>query len=126
MRVLTTGGRDFVDEKFTNLVLSKFMENHNWRPVIFVNGAANGSDRLVKAWAATRGLHTAQVPALWDYYQNSAGMIRNRVMLELDPDYLIAFPGGRGTNAMVSAFLKEFGKDRLMDFRWKAEHENSA
>jgi hypothetical protein len=36
----------------------------------------------------------------WDTYGKSAGPIRNQKMLDTGIDYVIAFPGGRGTEHM--------------------------
>ena len=66
-----------------------------------IEGGARGADRLARLWARARGIHVATVDALWDYYDNGAGPIRNQAMLQLRPDVVVAFPGGTGTADMV-------------------------
>ena len=92
MRVLVTGGRDY---KGDVTCLSQIDIS------ILIHGDARGADTLAKQHAAIRGIHHAAVPALWDYYYRGAGFQRNSAMLLLQPDYCVAFPGGRGTASMV-------------------------
>ena len=66
-----------------------------------VQGGANGADRLAKEWAKLRGIHHAEVEALWGCFGKGAGPKRNEAMLILRPAYCVAFPGGRGTDSMV-------------------------
>lgn len=99
MKVLVCGGRDFGDEAFVNRILT---EQH--RVIAFthlIHGAAPGADRLAGSWARKNGVQEVSCPAQWDSFGKGAGPIRNRRMLELWPELLIAFPGGRGTANMV-------------------------
>lgn len=48
----------------------------------------------------------AIVPANWDVFDRRAGPVRNSWMLDLKPDLVIAFPGGRGTQNMVEQAKK--------------------
>lgn len=92
MIVLVTGGRDFqgsVD------ALSLF------RIDILIHGGAKGADLAADTWARMRGIHRAQVDALWGIYGQSAGYRRNSAMLLLKPELCVAFPGGKGTAMMV-------------------------
>ena len=73
---------------------------------ILIQGGAPGADRLAKTWADQYGVHHADVPALWDFYSKGAGPRRNSAMLLLQPDFLIAFPGGNGTADMISKATK--------------------
>lgn len=68
---------------------------------LVISGGAAGADTLAIAWAEARGIHYAEVPALWSFYKRSAGMLRNKAMMFLQPDLVVAFPGGRGTQGMV-------------------------
>jgi len=54
-------------------------------------------------WASNNGIEVVVCPANWKQYGRREGPIRNREMLELAPDLLVAFPGGRGTADMVTA-----------------------
>lgn len=101
-RMLVTGGRDFTDKEFVFAALDKAREKCK-HGVVVIEGGARGADALAREWAIARGQHYAEMPALWDSYHNSAGPIRNRMMLVLQPDMCVAFPGGSGTADMVSA-----------------------
>lgn len=92
MKVLVTGGRDYIGDVtcLGQIDIS-----------ILIHGDATGADTLAKEYAMVRGIHCAAVPALWDYYYRGAGLTRNSAMLILQPDYCVAFPGGRGTLSMV-------------------------
>lgn len=101
MRLLVCGGRDFHDRDAAFTALDKV---HKLRTVsIVIHGDADGADRIGKWWAVARCLHHAAVPALWDVYDKAAGPKRNRAMLLLQPEGVVAFPGGRGTADMVRA-----------------------
>ena len=72
-----------------------------WRRGAFGKWAP-GADRLARRWAEKRGIHFAEVPALWDFYgRQAAGPLRNVAMAFLMPDLVVAFPGGSGTASMV-------------------------
>ena len=67
---------------------------------------AKGADTHAGDWAKYRGLTVIRVPALWDLHGKSAGMIRNKEMLGLQPDVIIAFKGGAGTENMITISRK--------------------
>ncbi|PHS22225.1 MAG: hypothetical protein COA84_13790 [Robiginitomaculum sp.] len=70
--------------------------------LLVIHGNANGADKLAGAWARAVGAGEHGVGADWKKYGRGAGFIRNAEMLELKPDFVIAFPGGAGTKMMVS------------------------
>lgn len=77
-------------------------EFHRWTPIdILIHGGAQGADVMAAEWAWKRHVHTAPVLALWGTHGKKAGPIRNRMMLLLQPDRVIAFPGGKGTRNMM-------------------------
>ena len=92
MRVLVTGGRDYIGD-----VTCLSMIDID----ILIHGEAKGADSRAAAYCQLNGIHTAGVPALWDFYNKPAGYKRNSAMLLLLPDYCVAFPGGKGTEMMV-------------------------
>lgn len=101
MKVLVCGGRDFDDAQF---VWSSLRAAHAKRPItLLIHGAAPGADLLAEQWAGATGVNYAAVPALWAMHGKAAGPRRNRAMLLLEPDGVIAFPGGKGTADMVAA-----------------------
>jgi hypothetical protein len=108
------GGRDFTDRDF---LYKKLDELQNWEGSfdIVITGGARGADTLAKEWAEERGIHCAEVKALWNKFGKRAGYERNAAMLALDPYLVVAFPGGIGTNMMVDLAEKQWVEVR--DFR---------
>ena len=62
-----------------------------FRPHIIIEGAARGADRLSGVEARYYGIQVHEFPAEWTKYGKSAGIIRNRQMLDEEPDLVIAF-----------------------------------
>ena len=98
-KVLVCGGRDFKGRKRVYDVLDKWHAEQAFTHVI--HGGAPGADSIAGQWAALRGVQEVKCAANWQHFGNSAGPVRNRRMLELEPNLVIAFPGGRGTANMV-------------------------
>lgn len=103
MRILVCGGREYSDAARVAQVLERYRHDDP----LYIQGGASGGDRLTKEWCEKNGLPCATVYANWQYYGNKAGPIRNRWMLLLDPDVVVAFPGGRGTANMVQQARQE-------------------
>jgi hypothetical protein len=113
MIVLVTGGHSFSDRDKFNDVMDSI---HRAQPLeAVIHGAASGADTLANLWAFSRGVQPVACPALWDYHGKRAGGKRNRAMLLLRPDLVIAFPGGRGTNDMVNTAREQLF--RVFDYR---------
>jgi predicted Rossmann-fold nucleotide-binding protein len=93
------GGRDYDDSTLVHKVLAMFHDNGGVSLVI--EGGAHGADALARQWAMSKKVHCATVPALWNSHGKAAGPLRNKAMLLLSPNQVIAFPGGRGTANMI-------------------------
>lgn len=100
VKVLVCGGRDF-NEHDRLFAAMDDMNAELGGITLVIHGAARGADRLAGEWAKSRGIHVAEVPALWDFYDRQAGPLRNAAMLTLGPVAVIAFPGGAGTAGMI-------------------------
>ena len=70
-------------------------------PTLVIHGDATGVDSRANQWCLENGIHSAAVPALWHRYGNSAGPMRNKAMLALKPEVVVALPGGTGTENMT-------------------------
>jgi hypothetical protein len=97
MKVLVCGGRHYdnwvqVEEVLENFAITEL-----------IHGDATGADKLAHDYAQSRYIPIRRYPAEWCVYGSSAGPRRNKRMLDENPDieYVIAFPGGRGTANMV-------------------------
>jgi hypothetical protein len=100
VRVLVCGGRDFNDREAVFTYLDRL---HSQKPIShIIHGAARGADTLAGEWAGWAGVTVSPYPADWGTHGKAAGALRNRAMLvEGEPNLVIAFPGGRGTADMV-------------------------
>lgn len=105
MRILVCGGRDFSDYTFLKSILDHFNETYEIECII--EGEAKGADKLSAQWAKENNITCVPFPADWVKHKRAAGPIRNSQMLkEGKPDFVIAFPGGSGTNNMISQTKK--------------------
>lgn len=100
MRVLVCGGRDYNNWEKVDFVLSdlRLIESD---VIEIIHGNAKGADSLADKWAILSHQPRHIYPAQWDIYGKPAGVIRNKAMLALNPDLVIAFPGGKGTANMI-------------------------
>lgn len=99
MKVIVCGGRNFWDKDF---VFFKLDEIHSQTPItLVIHGAPAGADSLANAWANENKIQRLPCPANWKDYGKRAGIIRNAEMLALNPNMVIAFPGGTGTQNMI-------------------------
>ena len=102
-RVVVAGSRSIRDEAliYTKLdtILGNKIKTHDIR---IISGCAAGPDTIGARWAYERCLRVDKVPADWDKFGRSAGMIRNKIMLEV-ADAVIAFHDGAspGTANMI-------------------------
>lgn len=58
---------------------------------VILNGGAKGADSAAKMWGEKLGFKVVTVDANWDKFGKAAGPIRNREMLKLEPDLVLAF-----------------------------------
>lgn len=99
MKAIVCGGRDYSDLEYLETTLNHCKKW--WNLTTIITGGAKGADSLAHMWAIKTGLITEVYPADWSIGR-SAGMIRNRDMLNQKPDVVIAFQGGRGTENMIT------------------------
>ena len=97
--LLISGGRDFDDVDFMVDKLEKIHDAYNITKV--VTGGARGTDTIGGLWAQEKGLELREYHPDWDTHGKKAGILRNQDMLDdSDPNGVICFPGGRGTDDM--------------------------
>lgn len=105
MRVLICGGREFDDWQLfieTMDTISAELDFDGNQPITIIEGGAKGADFCARLYAKYCGWEHLPFPAEWKKYGRAAGSIRNTQMLvEGQPDLVIAFPGGNGTADMV-------------------------
>ena len=109
MRLAVSGGRYFAD---VPLLWRSLDELHKSTPEgiqLLVEGASDevtgpykGADYWAHQWALARQVPCLRMRAEWEKHGRAAGPIRNGEMLKTyQLDYLLAFPGGRGTANMI-------------------------
>lgn len=110
MKILVTGGRKYDDAQFVSDTLDALCD---YKPPgspgsgkvpgveCVIHGDAKGADTIAGAWARVNRIFEVKCPANWKYDgKEIAGPIRNKNMLMLKPDLIVAFPGGTGTYHM--------------------------
>lgn len=115
LRLVVTGGRNFSSAAIVWHALSSLHETYTIGALI--QGGATGADSLCASWARENGVETIDMPANWSDvtvdgaviryrrdgtpYNVLAGFNRNQSMIDIgQPNYGIAFAGGRGTADM--------------------------
>lgn len=99
-RVIVCGGRDYTDQDAIRERLEVLRADYP--DAIVIHGGAPGADSWAGHIAGRLGLDVEVYPANWKKYGRAAGPIRNREMLDSGADLVIAFPGGVGTQNMIT------------------------
>jgi hypothetical protein len=103
--VLICGDRDWTDREMirAKLVTMKSLIG----PFMVIHGDCRGADKIAGSEAVKLGLHVMAMPANWSLNGKNAGPIRNRLMLQYEPDLVWAFhdnlQASKGTKDMVKA-----------------------
>lgn len=100
VKVIVCGGRDYRNRDHLFAWLDKFHERYCIEHLI--QGGAKGADRLAREWAIARGIKWSEYRPDWGTYGRGAGPRRNQQMLNQNPNFVVAFPGGRGTDDMIN------------------------
>ena len=111
-KIIVCGGRDFNDYNLFKNSMDKILEyfkNHKYTNITFVSGHAKGADLCAEQYAYENNINIKVFPADWNKYGKSAGIIRNRVMLDYIIDdsnampFVVAFWDlkSRGTGNMI-------------------------
>lgn len=88
---------------------------------IVISGASGNVDTAAALLARQRGLHVAEVPALWTMFGKTAGPKRNIAMMALGPTCGYAYNlGTPGTTHMVKLMTQAGIPVFVRDGRWAA------
>lgn len=94
MRVLITGDRAWSDEQAVDVVLGGLLVQcraTNQTLEVLHGDCPTGADHMVESWKNVAGVEVVPFPADWAAHGKGAGPIRNRLMLDQEPDLVIAF-----------------------------------
>lgn len=101
VKVLVTGGRDYADKEYLEIVLDRLNLLHGFTDLC--HGAQTGADTLAGEWAKSRDVRVMRFPANWKKFGVEAGPRRNQFMYDtFKPNLIVAFPGRSGTKDMVA------------------------
>jgi len=112
-----TGGRKRIDAEPVLRVLDEHVRAAAYDSLLVVQGGCpTGVDYQVREWAQARGVPCVSMLAAWKCFGPAAGPRRNRWMMELlQPDLLIAFPGGAGTEDCITKAQDAFVRIQRYD-----------
>jgi phage FluMu gp28-like protein len=112
VRVLVCGSRDWEDFRVIQNRLRDLADSIGQRWLyekqILMHGDAAGADTIAARAARMMGFDIEAYPANWKRHGRAAGPIRNRVMLDREPDVVLAFQrnGSRGTQDTINEARK--------------------
>lgn len=104
MRVLIAGSRDIADPA----LIIQAVQNSGFTVDVLICGMARGVDRLAYDWAIANGIPVEEYPADWDRLGKSAGMVRNRKMVEVADAAIVIWDGNSpGTEHTIQLVLSK-------------------
>lgn len=103
MKVAIVGSRSFSNYTLLTKYLSRLPKIE-----LIISGGARGADQLGEKWAETQGIKTLIFKPNWRRHGKSAGIIRNREIVN-NADMVIAFWDGqsKGTRHTVEIARKK-------------------
>jgi hypothetical protein len=101
MKVLVCGSRSWDDRIAVMRRLGDLWGEHR-DALTVIAGGAHGADRIAASVCKTLAIRLWEVHADWKRYGKAAGVLRSKIMLDAEPDLVIAFwdgesPGTRFT-----------------------------
>ena len=110
-RLLITGSRNFGSQGNSDIALMRTalkdarrrLLDAGFDRITLVHGAARGTDQLAASVGKSMGFVLEAHPAQWNVHGKAAGPIRNKEMVDLGADLMLAFPRGssRGTRGCM-------------------------
>jgi hypothetical protein len=107
VKVLITGGRDWEDQYAVDVIvagLACLLGGANEQFELIHGDCPTGADSMADTWKDV--VNVTPFPADWDLHKKAAGPIRNRQMLDQEPDLVVAFsdhlPTSKGTRDCVT------------------------
>ena len=114
MRVIIAGSRDFNNYEYLRDKVDEYLKSNPSNTLEIISGTARGADTLGSIYAEEHNIHLTEMPAQWEMYGRSAGIIRNNEMINYasasrEKGVLIAFWDGksRGTEHTIREARKQ-------------------
>jgi hypothetical protein len=114
-KVLICGDRNWSNREKIKSFLSTLPKD-----TIIVEGEASGADRIAREESEKLGLQVKKYPADWKKYGRSAGPIRNRQMLNENPDLVVAFHNNINSSKGTKDTLTEANRRKI---QWELKTE---
>lgn len=109
IKLAVVGSRNFNDYDLLVSHIDKIASTHNI--ILIVSGGAIGADKLGEQYAKKNNIPTQIFFPNWKKYGRSAGIIRNKDIIE-SADFVIAFWDGKSSGTLNSINLaKKLGKE---------------
>lgn len=106
MIVLICGDRNWTDYKMIEDFIVTLPKGTK-----IIEGDCKGVDQLSGFIGKKHGYEVIVVPAEWEKYGKKAGPIRNQKMLDMKPDFVVAFHNdiehSKGTKNMIDLAIEE-------------------
>ncbi len=120
MVVLITGSRDWPFPEMIKAELQKLPAG-----TTIIEGGAKGADRGARLAARELGMPVTTIMADWLAHGRAAGPIRNRKMLDMKPDLVLAFRMNmsRGTSDCIAEAFKRGIKVNVIDIERKSDDD---
>ena len=120
-RILVTGSRDWKGSQGIRVIMRALRKEPSKSELI--EGEADGVDKMSRLVAECLGWRIYPVRADWKRYGLAAGPIRNREMLDMNPDYVYAFHSdikkSKGTRDCIQEAKKRGIPGELIDYEGK-------
>jgi hypothetical protein len=102
MKIAVVGSRGFNDYDYIANILNNIEDI-----TLIISGGAPGADRLAELYADKNNINKLILKADWDKYGKSAGIIRNKDIVD-NAEYIIAFWDGvsKGTKNSIDRAKK--------------------
>jgi hypothetical protein len=120
MKVLVCGSREWDNPHIIWDALSALREFYPDDDIELIHGDARGADKIAGNAAKALGMSVTPVPAEWEKFGKVAGPMRNKEMLGMNPDTVLAFRcDGKspGTDHMVKLAVRSKIPVRIIDKR---------
>lgn len=120
MRIIVCGSRDWEFPTIVWNALEALADTHPNEEITIIHGDARGADRIAGHVAEALGMEVIAVPAEWEKFGKTAGPMRNKEMLGMSPDSVLAFRSdgpSPGTDHMVKLAIRAQLPVRVIDKR---------
>jgi len=113
MNISVTGSRSIENYNWFKLELESIIKEYN--EITFISGGARGIDSFIKKYCIDNNFKINEILPDWDKFGKSAGIIRNKKIIE-DSDFNIIFWDGKskGSKFNIDYCIKNNKKHKVI------------